>query len=428
MTTERAPTVSMPSLHFRHGRLRLLCALAAAASVAGCLSAGKKLGEEEKHQQAAWEKRQAATRPQSVRLTWDAALLRLRSGNEKLRAADLDCLRAAESLRQAQRSLIPLLSLQTGYNRPLSGTSGIDPFTFASSVFFDVPGMVGYRLRIEAARLVVLRAELGRELFWREQVVELYRRFRDCADREDELDAIAKAAADPALPPTLRAELEQRRLNAASDLDRAAAKLRDLVGDNDLAFRCAAESLPALGYDNARVRPDPSSMARLTLRLSAVELVGLEARRLGLILEGWPELSVYVSNPVVYRYSGDNNSFWSTHDVFAGANVNWSLDTRGRRAGQKRIQAAEAALRRRALEQEASRASSRIRSAFDTLAATDADLASLPDNAPSSAVTSALAARRLALLDQRRECQLALWFFDDERWPGVPPLHEPAAP
>lgn len=418
----------MPSQFFRPRRLSLFCAFAAIAAAAGCLSVQKKVNEEEGRQHQAWEKRQAPARAAKIDLTWDDALRRLRTGNEKLRAADVDCLRAAESLRQAQRSLIPLINLQTGYNRPLSGNGGIDPFTFASSVFFDVPGMVGYQLRIEAARLVVLRADLGRELLWREQVIELYRRFLACAELSDELAAIAKAPADLSLPASLKNALAQKRQADDDALAAAGEKLRELLGDSELNFRCAKPSLPDPGYADARTRPDPARLARLTLRLSAVELVGLEARRLGLILEGWPELSVYVSNPVVYRYSGENDAFWSTRDVFAGANLNWSLDTRGRRAGQKRVLAAESSLRRRALEQEAARSAARLKAALDTLAETDANLARLPESGPTTTIDSALKAERLSLSARRRECQLALWFFDDERWPGVPPLHEPAAP
>ena len=419
----------MPAKLFRSDHLLLLCAILAAASVAGCLSVDKKLNEEEQRQSASWGKQLTASQNKAaVELTWEHALQQLRTGNEKIRAADLDYLRARESLRQTQRSLIPLINLQTGYNRPISGSGGSDPFTCASSVFFDVPGMVGYQLRLEAARLVVLRAELARELIWREQVLELYRHFLACADSEDELSTIAKSWDTPGLPAPWRAALAQKRETASAELARASEKLREQVGDNNLSFRCAKSSLPVLAYEDPKDRPNPAAMARLTLRLSAVELVGLEARRLGLILEAWPELSVYVSNPMVYRYSSENDSFWSSHDVFAGANLNWSIDTRGRRAGQKRIQAAEAALRRQALEQEASRSAARIKAALDSLDESDRALGSLPAPTPSSTINTALNAKRSALRQQRRECQLALWFFDDERWPGIPPLREPAAP
>jgi hypothetical protein len=154
--------------------------------------------------------------------------------------------------------------------------------------------------------------------------------------------------------------------------------------------------------------------------------VALRARELGVNLQYWPEVSVYISTPALYRRSGGDDNFWSSRDLFIGSNVYWTLDTRGRNASQKRVIAAEAELRRNVLANESVRLSHRIEDALDALARTEERLAALPANAPSTSLTASLESNRAALVAERREWQLILWFFDDTRWSGVPPLVTPA--
>jgi hypothetical protein len=78
------------------------------------------------------------------------------------------------------------------------------------------------------------------------------------------------------------------------------------------------------------------------------------------------------------------------------------------------------------LANESVRLSHRIEDALDALARTEKRLAALPANAPSTSLTAALESNRAALVAERREWQLILWFFDDTRWSGVPPLVTPA--
>ncbi|HEY0944746.1 MAG TPA: TolC family protein [Opitutaceae bacterium] len=406
-------------------------AAAALAGLSGCLSVKRELAAETQQTIASWEKRHStAAKPTArVALTWDDAVARLRTGNDKIRAADLDSLRAAENLRQVRRSLIPQLNLQAGYNRALDGHTTIDPFTFAAGVFFDVPGMIGYKVRLEAAQLSAVRSGLARELVWREQMVELFRAFADNAQLAADLARLVEAEkASPAAPQRFRAVLVQRRLAASSALAESDERVGRLIGEPAGVFACVASTLPVLGYEHAAERPAAAVLARLPLRLAAVELVALRARELGVNLQNWPELNVYVSTPAVYRRTGGEGAFWTTEDVFAGANVFWTLDTRGRRAGQKRLLAAEAAFRREALERESARLSRRIAHALAALSDTDARLAALPATTGASALDASVAAQRAALNSERREWQLVLWFFDDNRWSpsGPMPLPSPA--
>lgn len=398
------------------------------AGLSGCLSVQRELAVEERQQIAAWEKRHAAAPAPAPRiaLTWDDAVARLRVGNDKLRAADLENLRATENLRQVRRSLIPLLNVQAGYNRALAGDSSIDPFTFAGSVLFDIPGMVNYKVRFEAAQLAVVRSGLGRELAWREQTVELYRAFVENAQLAADAARLDSAASgSTTAPAALRTALAQRRLAAATALTESDEKLGRLIGDPAGAFASVESSLPALGYATTTERPAAGALARLPLRLAAIELVALRARELGVELQNWPELNIYVSSPAVYRHTAGEGAFWSTRDIFAGANAYWTLDTRGRRASEKRVLAAEAAFRREALERESAALSRRIERALTALADTDAQLAALPAPIGAAALDASVAARRAALVAERREWQLVLWFFDDTRWPQPPPTSAP---
>ena len=416
-----------------HSRPRVVAmtvsATAALAGLTGCISVERELVREETQRIAAWEKRHAATPAPAARLalTWDDALARLRTGNDKLRATELEALRAAENLRQVRRSLIPLLNLQTGYNRALAGDTAIDPFTFAGSVLFDIPGMVIYQVRRDAAQLAVVRSGLARELAWREQTVELYRAFLENAQLAAALSQLDAATPSSATAPaTLRTALAQRRRAASAALAESDERLGRLIGAPADSFASVESSLPALGYATAAERPAPGALARLPLRLAAIELVALRARELGVELQNWPELNVYVSSPSVYRHTAGEGAFWSTQDVFAGANAYWTLDTRGRRAGEKRLLAAETALRREILERESAALSRRLERALSALAATDTQLAALPATTGAASLDAAVATRRAELAAERREWQLVLWFFDDPRWPQPPLPNAPA--
>ncbi len=427
-----------PVRHFRsatHLAVILTGATTLITATTGCISVHRELAAEEQRRQVDWQQRHATAqlaRAAPLRLAWDDALVLLRRGNEKIRAVDLDCLRASENLQQVRRSLLPLLSLQGGYNQALTSGTGIDPFTFAASVFFDVPGMVGYRLRHEAAELVVIRSQLALEAVWREQTVELYRAFSHCAQLAGDRRNLARALAAATGPGSARFRtlLEHRLATLVGDEAEASTKLSHLVGQPDVVFDCTAAGLPALAYEQPANRPAATAIARLPLRLAAVELVALRARELGVNLEYWPEFSVYVSNPSLYRRNDGQNTYWSSRDMFAGANAYLTLDTRGRIASQKRIVAAETRLRRETLEREAATLSHRIETALVALSDTDVQLAALPaaGSTPSTLFQTAVAARRTTLLEERRDWQLVLWFFDDARWPGVPPLTPSPAP
>lgn len=399
---------------------------------AGCLSVKKEFESEKIRRADLWQQQHSANTTPSpkINLTWGEAVLRLRSGNDKVRAADYDRLRADENLKQIRRSLIPQLSLYASYNRALSNGPQIDPFSFASSVFFNVPGLIGYRLRHETAQLVVIRTQLAQEAVWREKVIDLYRAFYRSAEISSDQHLIADALNRTTGPgaEAFRRDLERRQILNTTQQVEAADKISELLGAPGTTFICAADTLPAVGYENPAVRPPITQLGKLTLQLSAVELVGMHARELGVDLQFWPDLNFYITTPSIYSRYGGEDRFWSSNDLFLGSSISWTLDTQGRRKSQKRVIAAETQLRRTALENESIRVSQRIQIALTALAETDNSLAALNNATPpagSGALQNALSARRASLNNDRREWQLVIWFFDDARWSGVPPLPAP---
>jgi hypothetical protein len=105
--------------------------------------------------------------------------------------------------------------------------------------------------------------------------------------------------------------------------------------------------------------------------------------------------------------------------VLAGVDALWSLDTQGRHASDKRLLAGETAYRREVLEQEAASSAAKLRAALDGLAQTDRKL-SLVEQAlasPLGAFHPELLDARNALMAERLDWRLTIWFFDDTQWP-----------
>lgn len=401
-----------------------------------CVSVKDELAREQIALNKNWAARVEAANPPRD-LSWDEALAQVRGHNAKVKAAALEVLRTEEALDQVRRSLIPTLSLQAGYNRALdhSANAGFDPFFFATNIFFDVPGLVNFRVRHEAALLSLTRARLMRDMVWREQVTDLYRlaladgrlRARD-ALLQRQLGALNDVAATaPRTAAAERAGVQARQTRLADERRELQAQLGDLLGLPGAAI--AVHGLPALRYEQAAERPAAAQLAQLPLRLAAIDLVALRARQLGVRLQNWPEVTVSVSSPAVYRSSGGRESYWSSSEIYVGANAYWTIDTQGRRASQARIGAAELAMRRETLEQEAARMAAKLRLALDRLGATDARLSSVQEalaGAP-AALRVPLAEARDALQAERAEWQTVLWFFDDKGWPAEPADAKPAA-
>jgi hypothetical protein len=413
-----------------------LSGLGAAALIAagsGCMSATRELAREQTRREAHWKDLVSAPPPAEIpSLNWNTALDRLRHHNPKLGAADLDVRRAEEALSQVKKSLIPTANFQAGYNRVLGNSGGLtfEPFTFAATFLFDVPGLFNYRTRYEAAVLYLTRARLARETLWRTEVIELYRLHlenRDLSAEEHRLDETRRAQAQLALSSPRAAESVAGRLGAAQTQWSARrqdwqARLGELLGMSGVPVTFSGAGLPALPYEAPASRPAPETLARLPMRIAALELVSLRARQLGIRLEQLPEVDLTVDSPTIYQSGSGQGSIWSAHEVLVGVNAFWTLDTQGRQRSESRLLTAELTFRREVLEQEAVAAAAKMRAALDGLARTDRSMAAVHRALPDSpdAWRSPLHEAGEALSATRRDWQCVLWFFDDAQWTGLP--------
>jgi hypothetical protein len=404
--------------------------VALSGSGSGCTSASEELSREQARQQAAWNVLVApAVRNGPRTFTWGAALVEMRTHNTKVRAADLDVSRASEALQQVRRSLIPTASFEAGYERLFTSQSNLsfEPFTFAGTLFFDVPGLFNYRVRYEAAVLTLTHARIVRETVWRGQVIALYRAAMEGRDLQEQAARMARAEAAldslagtaPGTAGRVRGDLAQADKDLAKLQGEWLAHTGEILGLPGVAIALSDEGLPPLPYGPADGRPRAEQLAKLPLRLAALDLLALRARQLGITLQQWPEIDASVSSPSIYESGPGQGSFWSPRQVLAGVDALWSLDTQGRHASDKRLLEGETAYRREVLEQEAASSAAKLRAALDGLAQTDRKL-ELVEQAlasPQAAFHPELLDARKTLMAERLDWRLTIWFFDDTQWP-----------
>jgi len=385
-----------------------IAVLVLGALTAGCTSATQELAREEQRRQALDE---------------------LRAHNSKVQAANLDIARAAEALDQVKRSLIPTASFSAGYERLLDSSNSVqfEPFTFAANLFFDVPGLFSYRVRYEAAVLTLAHARLVRETVWREQVIALYRAVLEANALQDRGAGLAHTATAVAALAATAPDAAARERGRLADERRQLAKARadwlertgEILGVRGVPLVLSEAGLPPLPYAAVADRPEPAQLARLPLRLAALDLLALRARQLGITLQEWPELQMTVDSPTVFEAGQGQTYVWSPRQVFVGVDSFWTLDTQGRHASDKRLLAGEMAYRHEVLEQEEAATAAKLRAALDGLARTDRELGSVEQALADSdsSLRPDLLDARAALVSDRRDWQLTLWFFDDTRWP-----------
>jgi len=412
--------------------LAAVAVVALAGSGTGCASSGVELAREQARQQSAWSALVAPARRDATRtLSWDAALEQMRGHNTKVRAADLDVSRAMEAVEQVKRSLIPTANFEAGYERLFTSGSNLsfEPFTFAGTLFFDVPGLFNYRVRYEAAVLTLTHARLVRETVWRGQVIALYRAMEEGRELQERaarleragsaLDALAASA--PNATAGERGDLAEAGKELSKRRAEWLARAGEVLGLQGARVEFSGTGVPPLPYGDPDGRPRAEQLAQLPLRLAALDLLALRARQLGITLQQWPEIDASVSSPTLYESGPGQGSYWSPRQLFAGVDALWTLDTQGRHASDKRLLAGETSYRREVLEQEAAASASKLRAALDGLARTDRKL-EIVEQSLSSAGASfrpELLDARKSLLAERLDWRLTIWFFDDTQWPHV---------
>jgi hypothetical protein len=104
----------------------------------------------------------------------------------------------------------------------------------------------------------------------------------------------------------------------------------DLLGTRQARWVFSTNGLPNLHYEkNPLPLADTNRVAQLQMKLLAVELESARAQLMGLKLQYWPELNIFVSGPPVYQRIFGTDRFWDADQVQASADLFWNIDTRG---------------------------------------------------------------------------------------------------
>jgi len=376
-------------------------------------------------------------------LNWTQAVAELDAGNLKLRRARADITNAQENVRQVIKDLMPTLNIRGGVSKSLKTlpATSFDDVTFNIDSFFNIPGFVSLSTRWFAAQLVKTRAETFYQLTVREQTIELYklflayddtdaseiqlRRQRALADSIGQVDTLAGQI--------LLRDLTNRLITVEHDREGLQDKAGDLFANRDFRWHLVNEGLPELHYDTQPLElTDTNNIARIQIKLAAIEFIAAWARIKGIQLQYWPELTLFITGPPVYQRSAGSEMFWDAGQIRANANFFWRIDTRGQIATQLRQTRRDQELQLVRLRQDAlalidkilaaQKLMGTLRQQADQLHQLLPLLAQVP---PASDYTGILKATETAqsLRDQERKMRRELaelntlfWFVDETKW------------
>ncbi|MDB6122155.1 MAG: hypothetical protein JWQ71_1148 [Pedosphaera sp.] len=415
----------------------------------GCLSAPKKVEQKLPQLRAQWQAdvaRQSSLPGRS--LDWPQALALLKANNLKLRSARTDITNTAELATQPYRDLIPTINLRSGATRTVANvpTTTFDDVTFNIDSFFNVPGVVNFNSRIFGGRLAVLRSKAAYQLAEREQTIELYKAFIQAQEQSQYVselksqqalaDAVQKA--DPLAAQVLLKDLNSQQLSLEKSADILQSRVGELVGDLKYRWVLTTNGLPNLAYDqNPLPLADTNRVARLQMRLVALELVRAWAQIHGIKLQYWPELTIFVSGPSVFQRIGGKSQFWSSKDIQASADFFWTLDTRGYISQQLRQTRREQELQIAQLHMDSEAlidkllAAQKLSGSLRAQAEQLDELISVLDKVPKTfdfnsilqtAETSrSLRRQRFELRRNLAELDTLFWFVDEQKWASLNP-------
>jgi len=251
-------------------------------------------------------------------LDWERARVLLLAHSLELRAARNAVTSAQERGRQIWRDLRPGAALSANLAKGLTQLGNLDRDDASLSLyaFFNVPGLVQFRVRHYAAGLELVRARWAAELKERELTIrlrDLFLRAELLRQRRQNLalatlwqDAPAGRAALDAAPKSLQREAVLWSLRREEDAQQTA--VADLLGDAGRRWRLVPAGLP---YQEAP--PDPADTAQYGLlyrQLQAVELEGARLRELGVRLQHWPDLNVTLTSPPLAGVQGGRTQRW----------------------------------------------------------------------------------------------------------------------
>jgi hypothetical protein len=309
--------------------------------LAGCLSPTKKVSNYYGDVQAQWQTnvaRQMALPPRNA--TWPEALQLLEDRNLKMRRGRNDITNAIENVRQVFKDLIPNLNFRSGVSESLRQISsiGLDDVTFSVDSFFNIPGIVNMNTRLFAAKLALLRAQTVYELAVREQTLELYKTFLDAQEHREiaaqleteKVFAQAVQRAEPVSGDALMRDINGRLLAHEKEADALQTKISDLMGGREWRWNLVTNGIPGFSYESAPLPlADTNRVAQLQMRLVAIEIAGAWAREVGIKLQYWPEVNVFVTGPALYQRINGVTRTWRPDEIVLRGDFFWRIDTRG---------------------------------------------------------------------------------------------------
>jgi len=427
-----------------HATLTLAFASLAAASLCGCHSASKKLAERMPELRTQWHTnvvRQSNLPPRN--LDWPEAVAFLREHSLKLRRARIEVTNAQENVRQVFKDLLPQINFHSGISQNFADI----PVTTWDNVFvdvngfFNVPGFISLDARYFAAKLSSIRARTLSELADREQIIELYKlmlAFQEQLEARNALEserqfAAAVLSVDDVTGQVLQRQNENRELALLREADALQQRAGDLFGDRGWKWTVTTNGAPGLNYETAPLPlADTNHIAQLQMRLVALELVGAWARIVGIKLQYWPEMRLFVSGPPVYTRGNGSDTFFDAEKIRFTADIFWTLDTRGQISRQLRQTRREQDLQIEQVRQQALALIARLLSAQKMVDDLRREITQLdqvipivkgvPPAAEFTSIVKAAETRR-SLRDQERrlrrelaELNTLFWFVDEQKW------------
>lgn len=278
-------------------------------------------------------------------LDWDSAKERVLNQNLGLQRAYNGLLEAAEAKQRVFLDLLPSLSVSANISEQLTNLGNLNSEGLNYGIFssINIPGIVRLRLNHYTALLQEIRATWAWELERREKILQLRSLFIRQAnfDRRAEMLAFSGVDDDEVVALSLKdfgqrpAELErrERKLQLERNYDRLQLEISELLNDYSSRWVLDVESLPILYAGGSLPEvTELESFGVLWRQLKAIELEGARMNELGAFLSYWPDLSLSLNSPPLYRSNGGNEDSFDIDSVTATFRSSLQIDTKLRTA------------------------------------------------------------------------------------------------
>jgi hypothetical protein len=348
-----------------------------------------------------------------------------------------------ERLRQVSKDLLPGAALTANLTKAFTQLGDLqgDDAAVSLHAFFNVPGILQWRIRHYAAELEVIRATWALDLKSRELTIRLRELFLRAEMLEQRRANLALAsqwqASGPlglsleASPPGLERESTLWALRREGDALQSA--ISELIGDSSRRWQLRPQGVPIFAY--AVDAPDLHNLkdfGRLHRRLQAVDLEGARLRERGVKLQSWPDLTINLSSPPLYQVAGGRSTTFSVDQMFLSLGSSVNFDLRGNTAQQMRETRRDLALLEARLREQNARILQTLHQAQTALTLNDRQLRltearlealrGLPGSFnPGRARENlerllALDQQRTSLLLERTQLEALFWLLDETQW------------